>query len=1665
MSWVVVLTAFAAQSFAQCTINTLPVNGANNVSLTPTLKWNNLGATQYDIFLGVQGTNACNANAPAGSTFGGDTEFEPPPLQAGTTYEWRVRPMNGPCANVTFACQTFTTSTASCPATPPIISSPANNAVVPAGNVTLQWSSVANATGYEIFLGLDGDAPSSHGFVNGTSKTIVVEPGRTVQWWVAAAAPNCNGLASPPHTFTTTCPANGPVLQIPPDGTSHPTNHNITFAWFPVAGAAGYDLKISRDNWHSFELLAENLTSTSFSTSFDAPGTIQWEVRANFDGACAPLFSQRRTLVIATDCGSTPRATLVSPPPAAANVASPVTFDWNPVSGAIGYRLFASIDGAASTQLAQTTNSSATVALSGNLVMWSVQTLFSNDCTSMSEVQRFTLAQGATCGDAPPTLLAPANGTTNNASPTTFHWTAVPGATRYSLFVAVGDDDFDFYGSTASTSLQRIVASGETVKWFVVAHFAACPDRRSAVSQFSTGGPVACPQPTISLLTPANNETVTSPVRLTWSAAPGVEFYRVWISVNGGPPVNLARTTAREATVNLPAGQMTWYVEGPRGEHCSAIVSEERRFTVARGANCDAHTAPTLVAPNGTTSTNVTLQWSAVPNAIGYRVWISDNGVAFEDVNLTRETSMQLERAPGQHVWFVQAYFDGCDPLASARARFTVTESTTRCSSDAPSVIAPANGATAASPVTFQWTGVAGAEKYRVVAQLNGGEPILLGVTNATQLTHELPPGVVDWGVEAVFDECPSTFSGRTRLTVPRAQNCSANGAVLVAPADNATDVTSPIDFGWNAVSGAVRYVLIVRVNDGAPTAIARTTSTSFTHAMPPGRIEWWVVTFFAACEPAESAHFRFTVARSQTCDNRKPILLLPRERGADTTSPVHFQWTKVPNATGYKVWLRQGENDASVIASTAETRAIVELPEGTHEWFVEAEFENCEPTRSARGEFKVGPPVPCGTPRRPVAQVVGQALSGTEYRLRWTPLPNVQLYEIQESTTPDFANARTFTTDDTDLAFTHEVTTTAVQYLYRVRGVSDCNDARGAFSEPVGVFVIPPRSNNASTEIGFEGKVVQKVFLPGSPAPLHFLATADKPWLTITPSEGVVPPEGITLTVTADPKVLVLGTNTGTIKVQYTGNAATKGAPETNAGTTTLIPLSVSLVTPVLPSGKGTPPPDSLIFAVVGHAQGANDSLFESDIRVTNLSATTMKYQLNFTPSGVNGTTSGSSSTVEIEPNATLALDDIVASLFGTGTTSSATGMLEVRPLTTSSSATTGFFGSTSTASTVKQLLTAASSRTYNFTPNGTFGQFIPATRFSDFVGRATGGAAPSILSLQQVAQSSAFRANFGFAEGSGKPADLMVRVYDTQNTLLKSIPVSLQAGEHKQINGMLTANGIDNLPDGRVEVEVIGGDGKVTAYVSEVDNETNDPLLVSPVVKGATSATRYVLPGVAYIQNNSAFWVTDVRIFNAGSTSTPATLTFYPQGNPSAAITREVTIGAGEIEVINNVIGDLFAQPNGAGGAIVVTTPTTTKLTASARTYNKTAKGTYGQYIPGVTPAEAVGVSDRALQLLQLEQSSRLRTNIGLSETLGQGARVEVSVIVPDQLATPVVTIDLQPNEFRQITLGPGGFGLDSIYNARVTVKVVSGNGRVTAYGSAIDLITQDPTYVPAQ
>ena len=693
---------------------------------------------------------------------------------------------------------------------------------------------------------------------------------------------------------------------------------------------------------------------------------------------------------------------------------------------------------------------------------------------------------------------------------------------------------------------------------------------------------------------------------------------------------------------------------------------------------------------------------------------------------------------------------------------------------------------------------------------------------------------------------------------------------------------------------------------------------------------------------------------------------------------------------------------------------------------------------------------------------------SGVAYNVTWTAISSGSAqFLIEESTSADFSsNVTQSQVQGLSKTFFHDNLATTTTYYYRVRS-TNCGNGTPPFSRIAQTVVqaIPPRSTRSAEAVvpfGSTTPVQRKVFVPGGAAPMQFTASTDKEYLSVTPSSGTLPTTGIELTVTARPNALPAGASTGALRVT-TSDLVGSGGISTNAGTTLNIPISISLVTPVVPGGKTLPPANALVIPVVTHVNVATGQ-FLSDLRLTNAGASPVNYQVTMTPTQTDGTLSSKVTQITVGGQSTIALNDIAKNFFGYGATGDPQdvgfGSLEIRPLNTSS------------------LLTYASSRTYASTATGTFGQYIAAMPFTRFATQRLSGIpipgesiTPStVLSLQHVAQSSKFRTNLGIVEGAGEPALGRIRVFDASGFLRKEIQFSLLPGEHRQMNRFIEVNaGIPTLEDGRIEIVIDSPTGAVTAYASVLDSVTTDPLAVMPVDPTKVNATRYVIPGIADIPAGQQNFHSDLRLFNGGEFGVPITLTFYP-GNGFAGFGTPVTaeprsISAGEVLVLDNVLPTLFNR-SGTGGSIVVTTPSSSSLVATARTYTSVANnGSYGQFIPGITPAEGIGVGDRALQILQLEESDQFRSNVGLAELTGNGATVRLTLQLPDSLVTPATEVTLAPNEFRQLRpivgLNPG----KQTYNARLTVEVIGGTGRVTAYGSVIDNESKDPTYVPAQ
>ncbi|HEV7572087.1 MAG TPA: hypothetical protein VGQ21_11370 [Thermoanaerobaculia bacterium] len=785
------------------------------------------------------------------------------------------------------------------------------------------------------------------------------------------------------------------------------------------------------------------------------------------------------------------------------------------------------------------------------------------------------------------------------------------------------------------------------------------------------------------------------------------------------------------------------------------------------------------------------------------------------------------------------------------------------------------------------------------------------------------------------------------------------------------------------------------------------------------------------------------------TCGTQPPTLIAPAN-GAIITSPVTFSWTAVAGATGYKVFASIGGASTQEIGNTASTSITLPVAAGTVVWSVQAlGIANCSQLVSATRTFTV-----CsgGTPE---LSVVGTSSAGQSYTVQWTDI-GASTYELEESSGD---TVQVFQVTGLSKAFTKSATTPTA-FFYRVRALSACGQGPGPFSASQRVVVVPippinAQSPSATVDINNKHVVVQTVFIPGQGTALAFTASTDEPWLTVTPSSGILPVAGLTLSVSADPADLPNGTFTATIILTFPGSPAKIGSLDAKPPVT--IPVSISVVTPVSPTTISTPSANSLIIPSVGHLDGIN-SQWRSDVRITNTAPQKINYLLRFTPAG-GAANSVKQTQVSIAANDTMALDDIVKNWYGVGALGdAANGVLEVRPLNTSGKGTPG-------AEDVSvSFATVASSRTFNQSTGGTLGQYIPAIPFASFIGKVTGDPRAGILSLQQIAQSPAFRTNLGIVEAAGKSASVLVSVFDAAGKNLLEIPLDLKAGEQQQLNSFLEAKNI-TLTDGRVEVKVTGGDGKVTAYASVVDNKTTDPLLVSGVPLVQTAARTFVLPGVADITNDLAKWRSDVRIFNAGVDPQYVTLTLYPLNDATGpTISRSLTVNPGEVTILDNIVASRFGATN-IGGAMHVDTLTDANLVVTGRTYNQIdGGGTFGQFIAAVTPADAVGKGTRVLNVLQVEDSTRYRTNLGIAEVSGKPVTVEVSVFLPDAKVAPKVTIPLAANEYRQFRVLQQ-LGVGTAYNARIAIKVIDGDGRITAYGSVIDMQTQDPTYVPAQ
>lgn len=103
-------------------------------------------------------------------------------------YRWRVHAVGGPCHEIDITPINFTV--ASCPGSPPTPLTPANGATNVPSPVTFSWTTVANGTTYEVWLGTNGEGFNLLGTTSGDTLTASVPDGEHT-WYVWVKTPGC----------------------------------------------------------------------------------------------------------------------------------------------------------------------------------------------------------------------------------------------------------------------------------------------------------------------------------------------------------------------------------------------------------------------------------------------------------------------------------------------------------------------------------------------------------------------------------------------------------------------------------------------------------------------------------------------------------------------------------------------------------------------------------------------------------------------------------------------------------------------------------------------------------------------------------------------------------------------------------------------------------------------------------------------------------------------------------------------------------------------------------------------------------------------------------------------------------------------------------------------------------------------------------------------------------------------------------------------------------------------------------------------------------------------------------------------------------------------------------------------------------------------------------
>ncbi|MCG6963541.1 MAG: hypothetical protein LJE95_09775 [Acidobacteria bacterium] len=266
----------------------------------------------------------------------------------------------------------------------------------------------------------------------------------------------------------------------------------------------------------------------------------------------------------------------------------------------------------------------------------------------------------------------------------------------------------------------------------------------------------------------------------------------------------------------------------------------------------------------------------------------------------------------------------------------------------------------------------------------------------------------------------------------------------------------------------------------------------------------------------------------------------------------------------------------------------------------------------------------------------------------------------------------------------------------------------------------------------------------------------------------------------------------------------------------------------PVFMPAMRPPASGALIIPAAAHLTGAGGTVWRSDVDVHNPGQTQCGYSVELLPRDRdNAAPTGKS--FRLDPGASVGYGDILDTMFG-------------------------FSGAAALRITPDQCSIEVTSRTYNATPAGTYGQLVSARSTLNAVRYGTS------VRLIGLKEGTGYRTNVGLVNVGTNPIQVRIDLYNVSGVLLGAVPsqlTSLRSLEFRQLDRVFHQVTSQDVVGGYAVISTDAENGGFFAYASVIDNRTGDPVFM-PELSGAGAVT------VTKQFEETGYYLRDIEMLN---------------------------------------------------------------------------------------------------------------------------------------------------------------------------------------------------------